>query len=384
MLSNNIVKISAAGAGKTWDICHDALTVTEAGDKKVLITTYTNRGANSIRNEIRKQNQGVLSSRVVVKTWYELLMSDFIKPYQSSLTGISINEIKTFDFSDMYGKINYAKQGTKRRYLTNHSLVRANEASDLALLLNRLSGGKVLKRIEAIYSYVYFDEVQDLSGADVDLLKLLIHSKVAVTCCGDNKQATYSTHNARKNKRLTGSNIWLFFQELEKKQLISIQRNLNTRRFNGQICAFANKIFPIGDSISTIMDNETCHDGVYLISQDDIELYYEYFKPQILKYDARTEIEKYRTLNFGACKGETFDRVLIFPNGPFEKFILKRETLSSPEKYYVAVTRARYSVAFVIKKMPKNLSGFRKVDIMLGQSIIKGFQYIADDKDNEK
>ncbi len=131
MLSKNIVKISAAGAGKTWDICHDALAVTEAGDKKVLITTYTNRGANSIRNEIRKQNQGVLSPQVHVKTWYEFLMSDLIKPYQSSLEGVSINEIKTFDFSEMYGKVNYEKQGTKSRYLTDHSLVRVNEASNV-------------------------------------------------------------------------------------------------------------------------------------------------------------------------------------------------------------------------------------------------------------
>ena len=379
MLSKNIVKISAAGAGKTWDICHDALAATELGDKKVLITTYTNRGANSIRNEIRKQNQGVLSPKIYVKTWYEFLMSDFIKPYQSSLNGIAINEIKTFDFSNMYGKINYAKPGTKERYLTNSSLVRANEASELALLLNRLSVGKVLRRVEGIYSNIYFDEVQDLSGSDIDLLMMLIKSNISVVCCGDNKQATYRTHNAKKNKKITGSNIWLFFQELEKVQLISTQRNLSTRRFNSQICSFANMVFPVGDSISTIMDIETNHDGVYLISQDDVEAYYNCYKPQVLKYDATTKVDKYQTINFGACKGETFDRVLIYPNGPFEKFILKGEALSSPEKYYVAVTRARYSVAFVIKKMPEDLLGYKMVDIQVGQDIIKGFQYIVEE-----
>ncbi len=39
----NIVKISAAGSGKTYDICHDALNVVADNTHKVLIVTYTNR-----------------------------------------------------------------------------------------------------------------------------------------------------------------------------------------------------------------------------------------------------------------------------------------------------------------------------------------------------
>ena len=101
------------------------------------------------------------------------------------------------------------------------------------------------------------------------------------------------------------------------------------------------------------MTEETEHDGVYLIKKEDAGDYYACFKPQILKYDSKTVIDGYRSVNFGACKGETFDRVLIYPNKVFQNFILKGKALASPEKYYVAVTRPKYSIAFVLEVFPE-------------------------------
>ena len=63
----NTIKISAAGSGKTYDICHDALNVVSNGCKKVLIVTYTNRGENAVETEIRKQNKGVLHPQIAIK-----------------------------------------------------------------------------------------------------------------------------------------------------------------------------------------------------------------------------------------------------------------------------------------------------------------------------
>lgn len=377
MSSNNIIKISAAGAGKTWDICHDALSAVEHGGQKVLITTYTNRGAESIRREIRKQNDGVLSPNVVIKTWYEFLLSECIRPYQSALKGVAINEIRSFDFSQMYERVNYAKTGTKPRYLTTQADVRANEASNLSLLLNQLSGNRVIQRIEQIYGMIYFDEVQDLCGADIDLIKLLIDSKVGIVCCGDHKQATYSTHNTQKNKKLTGTNIWVFFEKLSQQGKVEIERKLITRRFNKQICSFANAVFPIGDPITTSMHETTEHDGVYIIIKKDVERYIERYQPQVLRYDVKTDALGYRAVNFGACKGETFDRVLIFPNGPFEQYLLKQKSFASPEKYYVAVTRPRHSLAFVLDTLPAKVQSFEKDTIRLGEEEITCYKYLA-------
>lgn len=379
MSLNNIIKISAAGSGKTWDICHDALQYSAETQRKVLITTYTNRGADSIRNEIRKQNMGALSPHVVVKTWFEFLLSDLIRPYQNAMNGISINEVKSYDFSKMYGTINYNAKGSRQRYVTSSHLISANEASEFVLELNRLSFGRLFRRLEAVYDKIYFDEVQDLSGYDIEIVGHLIDSKMDVTCCGDNKQATYSTHNAKKYKKLTGANIWEFFSELEKQKKVNIQKNLSTRRFNSQICSFANKIFPLGDAISTIMTTETEHDGVFLIKSTDVAAYYTFYKPIVLRYDAKTSVPMYRTINFGACKGETFDRVLIFPNGPLKNFVLKNTSLSSPEKYYVAATRPRYSIAIVFDKLPKTVVDFSEIRMTLDGQEIRAMKYNAID-----
>ena len=372
----NTIKISAAGSGKTYDICHDALNVVSNGCKKVLIVTYTNRGENAVETEIRKQNKGVLHPQIAIKTWYRFLLSDAIKPYQRYITGGgSYNVLKGIDYSQTFGSINFQRKGKRARYLTKAGNVISNQASELACFLDEKSDGKIINRLSEIYSNIYFDEVQDLAGYDIELLKLLLDSDISITCCGDNKQATFSTHNAKKNKNQTGKNIWQFFGSLEN---VEIEKNLASRRFNQDICCFANRIFPIGDPITTIMDEKTEHDGVFLISEDDVEAYNQQYHPQVLRYDAKTVIEKYHAVNFGACKGETFDRVLIFPNGPLTNFVMKGTVLNSPEKYYVGVTRPRYSIALVLKTVPKTLRGYKHVEIDCMQKIIKALQYIPD------
>lgn len=371
---NNKVKISAAGAGKTWDICHEALETVKQGDKRALIVTYTNRSTASARNEIRKQNDGVLHPRVVVKTWYRFLLSDMIKPYQTEITCGRINHIKTIDFSEQYGKINFSKQGTYARYISSGKNVRSNQASELVIVLNRLSGGKIVKRLEEIYNNIYFDEIQDLAGYDIDLLKLLMDSAIGITCCGDNKQATYKTHVAKKNKNLTGIHIWDFFRNLEIEGVVTIERRLSSRRFNWDICCFSNDVYPIGNPITTSMKDVTGHDGVFLIDLSDTDKYCNYFSPQKLRYNLKTKVEQ-QCLNFGYCKGETFDRVLIYPNGPLMNFILNGVALQHPEKYYVGVTRPRYSIAFAMKKLPIKLAGYEEVKIDVGESELRALKY---------
>ena len=372
----NTVKISAAGSGKTYDICHDALNAVTDGDKKALIVTYTNRGESTVETEIRKQNKGVLHPKIAIKTWYRFLLSDTIKPYQRYITGGgSFNVLKGFDYSQAFGTVNYQRKGTRARYLTRAGNVLSNQASELACFLDEKSDGKIVGRLSEIYSNIYIDEVQDLAGYDIELLMLLLDSDISITCCGDNKQATFSTHNAKKNKNQTGRNIWQFFTGLDN---VEIEKNLVSRRFNQDICCFANRLFPIGDPITTIMDEQTEHDGVFLICQSDVDAYINQFKPQVLRYDAKTIIEKYHAVNFGACKGETFDRVLIYPNGPLMNFVMKDTALSAPEKYYVGVTRPRYSIAIVFKTVPKSLNGYEEAVITCGSIQIHCLRYSAE------
>lgn len=381
MLSNtssNVVKISAAGAGKTWDICHEALEAGRSG-KRSLIVTYTNRGADSIRKEICKQNNGVLHEKVFIKTWFRFLLSDWIKPYQNYMTGSkNVNIIKSIDFSEAYGIVNKFKTGTIRRYVTTGRNLRSNFVSEMAFYLNGESDFKVLHRLEEIYANIYFDEIQDLAGYDLQLMELLLNSSIGITCCGDNKQATFSTHNARKNKAKTGRNIWAFFADYDKRGNVSFIKNLASRRFNQDICDFANSVHPVGDQITTIMDEVTEHDGVFLIRKEDVSDYFAWYKPQVLRFDAKTDNQGYQTVNFGACKGETFDRVMILPNGPLQRFVLGKAALSTPEKYYVAVTRSKYSIAIVMDKLPDRLEQYVKVDIIANGRNIEALKFVSD------
>lgn len=84
-----------------------------------------------------------------------------------------------------------------------------------------------------------------------------------------------------------------------------------------------------------------------------VDEYVREFSPVSLRYNKRTKNipETFSPINFGKSKGLTFDRVLIYPNGPIRKFLEgDYEAVSSPKTkagLYVAITRARYSVTFI-------------------------------------
>lgn len=119
---------------------------------------------------------------------------------------------------------------------------------------------------------------------------------------------------------MTGMNIWMFFEKMVSEGIAEIKKNLVSRRFNGKICSFANEVYSNENNMSTSMLDVTEHDGVILIAKDDLAEYYNYFLPMVLRYDKKTDIGEYLSYNFGECKGMTFERVIIFPNGPLKNF----------------------------------------------------------------
>lgn len=376
MQSNNIIRVEAAGAGKTYNICKDALTSSENDEstKRILLLSYTNRGIDAIKTEIQKQNMGVINSKVEIKTWYGFVLNEMIKPYQSFIFGI--NEIKSIDFTEAYGKINYGKSGTKRRYMTSNYDIKSNVAAELALQINEKSRGKVVERLSKVYSHIFIDEVQDMAGYDLNIIETLMYSDIAIICVGDSKQATFRTNNSIKNKRKSGTNVWDFFHNLICKDVVEVRKNLVSRRFNQEICSFANRVYSNENNMNTTMNEKTEHDGVFLINKKDVHKYYNHYAPVVLKYDKRTFTDEYQSLNFGECKGMTFERVLIYPNGPLKDFLLKGKELKTPQKYYVAATRAKYSVVFVVDTFPKQVEWLKRDTLNLGNDMIEVLRYI--------
>lgn len=363
MPSINLIKIECAGSGKTWSICHTALSIVSSDiEKRVAIISYTNRGVQAVQSEIKMQNNGIMHSRITVESLYSFLLRELIKPYQTYIFGI--NEIKSLDFSRMYGFINKHRIGQKARYMTSGRNITANEAAELVIQLNTRSNGQVIKRLEKIYDTVFFDEVQDLSGYDLEIIKLIAGSSINLGCVGDPKQATFKTNNGQKNKNISGASMELFFKGLEKSHSAQITYNNVSRRFNEVICRFANDVYPSNNVMSTSMAFTTAHDGVFLILKSDIPDYYNQYSPQVLRYDKKTDTLGFSSMNFGECKGLTFDRILIFSNKPFLEYIQKGKALGSPEKYYIAVTRPRYSIAIAVDKFPSK-SKFQLEDTII-------------------
>lgn len=383
MLSKNIVRVAAAGAGKTYTICREAekeinqLSSDSKCNKRVLMVSYATKAVDSIEEELRKENCGVIPNGLDVQSWYSFIMNEMIKPYQTEIFGI--NEIKGFFFNQHALNYNRYKIGNRNRYLTKDHDLKSEEAAELAMTLNAWSKGAVLRRLERIYGHIYIDEVQDMSGWDLNIIEALMRTSIAITAVGDGKQAVFRTNYAQKNKGKGGANIWKFFLNLQRGGLANIQRQNVSRRFNYEICNFANRVFPNENNITTCMDEITGHDGVFVIMQHDVQAYVNYFSPQVLRWNKKTNTDGFDSLNFGECKGQTFDRVLIYTNGPLEKFLFKNQPLKSPIKYYIAATRPKYSIAFVVKKMPESVA-YEKVRIPLSDTDIIGWHLLPDEK----
>lgn len=377
MQSNNIIRVEAAGAGKTYNICKEALEKTDntESDKRVLLLSYTNRGVGAIKDEVCKQNMGVIDSKIDIMTWYSFILNELVKPYQNVI--FQINEVKSIDFSDAHGKVNYKNTGIRERYITSNGDIKSKEIAELVLQINKKSQGKVMNRLSRVYSHIFIDEVQDMAGYDLDIIETLMYSDIEVICVGDNKQATFKTNTSIRNKSKSGTKIWDFFQKLISEDVVEVQKNLISRRFNQEICSFANMVYPNENNIGTSMNEKTDHDGVILINTNDVQKYYNYYRPIVLKYDKKTSTDDYHSFNFGECKGMTFERVLIYPNGPFKDFLLKGRELKTPQKYYVAATRAKYSIAFVVDTFPKKAEWLKSEELYLGNEKIKVLRYLC-------
>ena len=374
MQLNNIVIMAAAGAGKTHDICKEVIENAKTTNKKILITTYTNKGIESIEKEYKKQNNGVIDKNVVILSWFQFLLRELVKPYQSSILN-KINIINSIDFNHQYGYINFNSRGTPKHYMLTNNIL-SNTVSEFAIDSNIKSNYKVIQRLGEIYSHIYIDEIQDLAGEDIEILNLLFNSKIQIQCVGDVKQSTYTTYNAKKNKKITGIHLIDFFKELERKGIITLLFNNKTRRFGREICEFSNSI--CNDKNNRIESDKIYKEenqGVYLLDKKDFENYFKIYKPTILKFDAKTKID-YDSLNFGQCKGMTFDRVAIFPNKKYKEFLQNGTSLDSPCKYYVSATRARYSIVFVVEKLFEN-DNFKYTNINLEDNSIKVSKYMV-------
>ena len=170
----------------------------------------------------------------------------------------------------------------------------------------------------------------------------------------DPRQVTYLTHLEAKNRPYREGLIENYILEKceDAKFQIDTETLSDSYRSNQLICTFSNKLFPNLPDCNTRVTETTNHDGVFLVDRSNISKYLIDFNPVQLRWNNNSPLvnEGYSFYNFGESKGMTFDRVLIFPTQPMLDWLLNHDSElknSARARFYVGITRARYSVGIV-------------------------------------
>jgi DNA helicase II / ATP-dependent DNA helicase PcrA len=340
MPSNNLVIIAAAGGRKTERIVDTALT---DPSMRTLIVTYTSENQREIIARIQQKN-GVIPSNVQVMGWFSFLINECARPFQRSVFG-EPHYLRRLNFIGR--KPDRIAKNNRAYFFDSHRDIYRDGVSDFAVLANTNTNGSVIKRLERAYDRILIDEVQDLTGYDLDILDLLLHSSIAITAVGDPRQFMIRTTNATRNRKYCGIGIMDWFKEREG--ICRLEEQCNSYRCRQEICDFADALFPNMPKTLSLNTIEDDHSGISIIGASQMISYVEKYDPAILTYDKNSDTQGHRGMNIGLSKGKTYDRVLIVPSGTMLQYVKSRnlDAFKEPEKLYVAVTRARFSAVFI-------------------------------------
>jgi DNA helicase-2/ATP-dependent DNA helicase PcrA len=360
--------IASAGAGKTYRIAEECCQLAD-DDNRVLVITYTENNQKEIIAKYR--SMGISNpNNIIVKGWYTFLLEDLIRPYQATIFSKRISSIN-FTSSNPHMRNGRTIGGTAekigtrynpRHYLTSCQTKAHTEfLSKMGTRICTANNQKPISRLESIYQHIFIDEVQDLAGWDFDILKFMARMNTPITCVGDFRQTIYSTTSNPKqpssNQQKLNEFIRLRFE---------IEHMAVSRRCIQSICDFSDTIHEGEDYSETesLVENVPVefqdHQGIFVVPKSRQREYLETYSPVILRNSKMSAQElnsmAVKKVNFGISKGLSFDRTLIIPTQKILNFICgNRNTFddSSTEKaknnFYVASTRSRYSLAFLVE-----------------------------------
>ena len=350
----NRLIIAAAGAGKTTYLVNQAIQQSV----NVLITTYTIANEMEIRKKFIELN-GCVPHNVTIQTWYSFLLQHGVRPFQGVVLDdkihgmILVNKKSGKRYDSKNGPVYYREADYRKFYFTDEMKMYSDKIAKFVCRCEKETKGKVSQRISRIYPKIYFDEIQDLVGYDLDIIKSLLQADCDVTMVGDPRQVTYHTHNEAKYKKYADGKIEEFIRmECKKINCIIDKETLNNSYRNNQsICSYSSQLYEEYGKTGTKQLRKTGHDGVFLVRPDDVDAYLEKFKPVQLRDKKTVKVNNsYAVINMGESKGLTYDKVLIYPTNTMKNW-MKDHSKNLPPKtraqFYVAITRARYSVGIV-------------------------------------
>ena len=317
-----------------------------------------------------KEN-GWIPEHVTVQTWFSFLLQHGARPYQGCKFDKDINGLVLMSERSAFG---ISESDTARYYFTKSRKIYSDKLPNFVVQCNGLSNGAVVDRLTRIYADIFIDEVQDLSGYDLEVLRLLFASRSNVLMVCDPRQGTYSTGNSAKHRKFQKAGIVHFFGDSSlgvEIDDVSLEKNY---RCVPEICDFSNRLYPDYRQATSENRDRTGHDGVFLVRSTDVNNYLSMYPETMqLRDSVRDErvSNKYPVMNFGLSKGMEFPRVLIYPTKPFVQWLNDNQIDLAPTsraKFYVAATRASSSVGIVADGINRNYWPDSNISITLGQT----------------
>lgn len=344
----NDAVVAVAGWGKTEELAN--AVAREPNPERTLVLTYTETNQREDTLRIFQKTTGA-KRHASVTGWKAFQLHDIVRPYLPLLyPGIRLRGLSNRD-------VDLDKRpGGSDRYLTRDGDAYPSLLGKLTLDVIDSSKGAAIRRLERLYDSIYIDEAQDLRGNDLCVLERLLKSSIDVHLFLDPRQSTLSTaeKDRKYKKNYPNAEVIKLYREWEGKGLLDIRYENETHRSIAPIAALSDII--VGDELGfgptvSVVEPRGRHDGIYIIAKSDLNRYVSEYGATLL---ALQKSEKYRisdSMNFRKSKGMTRDDVVIVTTGPIEKFLTSGTALrpASACNFYVAVTRARYSVALAVE-----------------------------------
>lgn len=375
---SDICYIAAAGAGKTTYIIHDVECRFAKNDseKLICVVTYTTHNQQKTIERLQKRFGNRLPSKIMVIGWYKFLLDFIIKPYKGDIIEDLYEQHVGFQFVEHdRGLICHASSYSRRKFSLKDKFLLGNNidsqhVSEFAWLCIKKNKRNIAKRFGAIFEAIYFDEAQDFVGYDYDVISTIIKSSVDCMIMADPRQHTYSSNNGARYKKYAGKPDLFFDDKLNafKKHLISIDYStLNvSHRCSRIICDFASKLYNDYPATEPCLcpdckkreEEVSCEKGIFLLLEKDLENFIKRNDPLELHWKNSSDVTNSlckRVMNMGESKGDEDNVVLIYPTNTFIDWISLHKPLHMKSKaiFYVAITRARYCVAIVLKERLK-------------------------------
>lgn len=363
MIGENRLVIAAAGSGKTTYLVNEALKIR---DQRILITTYTESNEAEIRQKFFDL-AGRIPANVVITTWFSLLITHGVLPFQG---GVFDFPVRGMNFVQSQSAVRYVNsQGFSvcwpdddiaRHYFDPRAQIYSDKLAKLVVHCDEKHGGAVFDRLSRVFPNVFVDEVQDLAGYDLDILEGLARSEARLLMVGDPRQVTYLTHHERRYGKYVNGGIAAFLGTLPKKLKVEVDETSLSRshRNSAVICEISSRLYPeyaAAKACACVACRQpgAANTGLFILRTADYAHYLATVRPLQLRdaIDSAGVDPTAPVMNFGQSKGRGFDHVVILPTGPMKKWLVDPKSALKPQsraRFYVAITRARHSVAIAM------------------------------------